>query len=97
MRVSPTAAEIRTVVLDMFRQVLDKAEVGTQFDQPVDDQLDERLHIQDGRLVARSYRNDGLLAMWFIEVGLLQFYDADGKMLYTMNLLLRSPSHRAAA
>ena len=29
---------------------------------------------------------DGLMAMWLIEVGIVQFYDADGAMLRTINL-----------
>jgi hypothetical protein len=48
--------------------------------------LEETILIDGGKCAARSYRLDGLMAMWLIEVGILQFYDADGAMLRTINL-----------
>jgi len=57
----------------------------------------EDILIQDGRYYARSYRTDNWMAMWLIEIGLLQFYDVDGNMLRTVNLLERiQPVLRAA-
>ena len=49
--------------------------------------LDESILIDGGRYVARSYRGDDYLAMWLVEIGIVQFYDAEGEMLCTVNLL----------
>jgi hypothetical protein len=35
----------------------------------------------------RSYQVQGYMAMWLLEVGIVQFYDAEGNMLATVNLL----------
>jgi hypothetical protein len=60
--------------------------------QPNDDELPRALEINEtilidrGQYVARSYRAAGYLAMWLVSLGLLQFYDEDGRMLATVNL-----------
>jgi hypothetical protein len=59
-------------------------------------QLNETLLIDGGRFVARSYRSRGLAAMWLLAVGIVQFYDRDGNMLRTVNLLGRTPPLRVA-
>jgi len=38
-----------------------------------------------------------MFAMWLIDVGVLQFYDADGEMLHTVNLFTELLPQRAAA
>jgi len=38
-----------------------------------------------------------MFAMWLIDVGVLQFYDADGEMLHTVNLFTELVPARAAA
>lgn len=48
--------------------------------------LAETILITDGKYRGRSYRADGLLAMWLVEMGLLQVYTRDGQMLETINL-----------
>jgi hypothetical protein len=48
--------------------------------------LEETVSIDRGRVVARSYTLDHLFAMWLIEVGIVQFYDAEGNMLRTVSL-----------
>ena len=48
--------------------------------------LKETILIDEGRYLARSYRLQGLLAMWLVEIGIVQFYDAEGTMLRTINL-----------
>ena len=48
--------------------------------------IDERILIDAGRYVARSYRREGYLAMWLVAVGIVQFYDEQGQMLATINL-----------
>jgi len=59
--------------------------------------VDENILIDEGRYVARSYRIEGLLAMWLVDVGIVQFYDDDGEMLRTVNLLEEGVPHRMAA
>ena len=49
-------------------------------------QIEETVLIDQGRYVARSYRIKGYLAMWLVPVGIVQFYDARGQMLATINL-----------
>jgi hypothetical protein len=59
--------------------------------------LEETSQIDRGRLVALSYRVEGLMAMWLMGVGIVQFYDADGNMLATMNLLEEAVPQGVAA
>ena len=37
------------------------------------------------------------MAMWLLEIGIVQFYDADGNMLLTVNLLEELEPQRMAA
>ena len=60
-------------------------------------ELDETLLVDRGRCVARSYAVRGLMAMWLMEVGLVQFYDADGNMLRTATLMDHPEARRRAA
>ena len=60
-------------------------------------ELQEHMLIRDGRYMARSYRVDSHMAMWMIDVGILQFYDACGNMLLTVNLLEHQTPQRMAA
>ncbi len=71
--------DIRRLVIQTFEEL--GAAVPSLFD------TDERVIVDDGRYVARSYRVDGYMAMWMVEVGIVQFYDAEGNMLATVNLL----------
>jgi len=43
----------------------------------------ETVLVDDGKDVARSYVADRLMAMWLVEEGIVQFYDADGNLLRT--------------
>jgi hypothetical protein len=89
MQVSLTATEVRDIVLRVLArhcgEVLGAAE------------LEERIRISDGRRVAHVFRTEDYMAMWMIDVGLLQFYDAEGNMLETINLMVMSPAGRLAA
>jgi hypothetical protein len=58
---------------------------------------EETVIVDDGRYVARSYRVDGYMAMWLVEVGIVQFYDAEGNMLATVNLLKKPEPMKMAA
>jgi hypothetical protein len=61
------------------------------------DDLQENIRIDRGRCVARCYRVADMFAMWLIDIGVLQFYDADGEMLHTVNLFTELLPQRAAA
>jgi hypothetical protein len=89
MTISPDPAHIRTIVFRTFLE-LDVPEESLE-------DLDERLLLDEGRYVARSYRVDELLAMWMIDVGLIQFYDSSGNMLRTVNVFEEIEPQRMAA
>jgi hypothetical protein len=76
MTISPQPRQVRRIVVRTF------AELGVS---TVSD-LDEQILVDEGH-VARSYKVGDYLAMWLVEVGVLQFYDADGNMIKTINLL----------
>jgi hypothetical protein len=90
MLVSPDAAEVRSMVDQTFRH---------HFHVPEDvlDELVEIPMVDDGRCIARSYRIDGYMAMWLIDIGLLQFYDAEGGMIRRANLLAELEPRAMAA
>ncbi|HZZ73903.1 MAG TPA: hypothetical protein VFE24_16745 [Pirellulales bacterium] len=89
MTVTVDPYEVRELVLENFR------EYGAKPDDL--EHLSETLLIQGGRYFGRSYRTEELMAMWMPEVGVLQFYSADGTMLRTVNLFTeRSPLRQAA-
>jgi hypothetical protein len=89
MRLNMHAADVRELVsryfLDLGAEAVDLADV------------QENIRIDQGRCVARCYRVADMFAMWLIDVGVLQFYDADGEMLQTVNLFTELQPHRAAA
>ena len=59
--------------------------------------IEENIRIDRGRCVARCYRVAEMFAMWLVDCGVLQFYDADGEMLRTVNLFTELQPRRAAA
>ena len=89
MTVNPQPDQVRQVVVRIF------AELGVEVRDLFD--LHEALLVDEGRYVARSYRAHGLMAMWLINVGIVQFYDAEGDMLRTVNLLKELEPQRLAA
>jgi hypothetical protein len=78
MTVEPDPHEVRTLVIQIFREL--GAAMPTLFD------LEETIMIDDGKYAARSYRVQDYMAMWLLEVGIVQFYDAKGNMLATVNI-----------
>ena len=89
MRLHMNAADVRRLVAHYFVNLgVATAEV---------DDMQENIRIDRGRCVARCYRVGDLFAMWMIDVGVLQFYDADGEMLATVNLFTELQPQRAAA
>jgi hypothetical protein len=89
MRTEPLAHEVRELVFRTL-EYLD-VEVGSPWD------LDETILIDDGRCSARTYKINGYMAMWLLEIGIVQFYDADGNMLCTVNLLEELEPQRMVA
>ena len=89
MRRDPLPYEVRELVIRTFEY----------FDVYLDDpwDLDETILIDDGQYSARTYRIDDCMAMWLVEIGIVQFYDADGNMLRTVNLLEELEPQRMAA
>lgn len=89
MQISPAAGEVRALVRRTF------LELGIGQDRLPE--LAETLLIDDGQVKARSYRLDELMAMWMIDVGIVQFYDKQGNMLRRMNLFAEIQPRRMAA
>jgi hypothetical protein len=59
--------------------------------------MQENIRIDRGRCVARCYRLSEMFAMWLIDCGVVQFYDADGNKLHMVNLFNELQPQRAAA
>jgi hypothetical protein len=89
MRLHMHAADVRHLVSRYF------LELGLEPDEVSD--LQENIRIDRGQCVARCYRAAEMFAMWLIDCGVLQFYDADGEMLHTINLFTELQPQRAAA
>ena len=89
MTVAPHPAEVRNIVVRTF------LEFGAN--RRGLSSIDENLVVDEGKCVARSYRSDELFAMWLIPVGIVQFYDSEGAMLRTVNLLQEQRERRMAA
>ena len=81
-----SAARVRRLVVHHF------SHHGVEIQRRQD--LEERVHSEDGRQVAHCFRAGGLFAMWMVDIGLLQLYDQAGNMLDTLNLL--PPRHATA-
>ncbi len=89
MTATPQPDQIRRLVLRVFGELgLSAAELS---------EMNETLFVNNRRYLARSYRAGGLMAMWLIDLGVLQFYAADGQMLRTINLFHEMEPQRVAA
>ena len=89
MTIAPQPDQVRQLVARVF------GDFGVHVRNMVD--LHETLLVTSGRYVARSYRVEGLMAMWLVRASIVQFYDADGTMVRTVNLLKRLRPHPVAA
>jgi hypothetical protein len=78
MTVEPDSHEVRRLVIQVFEEL--GAAIPTLFC------LEETILNYDGKYTVRSYRVTGYMAMWLVEVGIVQFYDAEGNMLATVTL-----------
>ncbi len=86
---APELHEVRRLVIQVF------VELGAAL--PALFGLEETLLIDDGKYRARSYRIEGYMAMWLLSAGIVQFYDAEGKMLATVNLMTELQPLKVAA
>ena len=89
MRTDPLPYEVRELVVQTFE------DYNVVIENPWD--LDETILIHEGRYSARTYEAEGHMAMWLLDIGVVQFYDADGNMLRTVNLLEELEPQRMAA
>lgn len=89
MRTDPLPHEVRELVLRTFQRF------GVDVFSSLE--IDETILVDDGRYAARTYAADGHMAMWLVSIGILQFYDTDGDMLLTVNLLEELAPQRMAA
>ena len=80
MRVAPDATEVREMVRHAFLDL--------GIGESTLAELAESIMIDEGRARARSYRIADLMAMWMIDIGIVQFYDSEGNMLRRLNLLM---------
>jgi hypothetical protein len=89
MRTDPRPYEVRELVLRTFQ------DFGVAIFRSED--IDETILVDEGRYAARTYKVDGYMAMWLLRIGIVQFYDNDGAMLLTVNLLEELEPARMAA
>jgi hypothetical protein len=89
MTAVPQPENVRQLVVRAFE------EFGARPRTPWD--LKETILIDQGKCMARSYRLYGYMAMWLVDTGILQFYDAEGNMLRTVNLFEQLLPQREAA
>jgi hypothetical protein len=89
MRPELQPTEVLSVVVGVF------AKFGASAQSLCD--LEETVRIDGGKCVARTYRVEGLMAMWLLGIAVVQFYDADGNMLATINLLEEAAPQRMVA
>ena len=89
MRTDPLPHEVRELVIRIFQ------DFGVNVFSALE--LDETILLDEGRYAARTYKADGFMAMWLLEIGIVQFYDADGAMLMTVNLSEELEPQRMAA
>ncbi|HEX4129447.1 MAG TPA: hypothetical protein VHZ24_05345 [Pirellulales bacterium] len=84
------ADEVRRIALDAFSELFGR--------EVCPESLKETILIDEGKYRGRTYRIDQGMAMWFLDIGLVQFYDRHGAMLRTISLLdeQRGSMRRAA-
>jgi len=78
MRVEPQSREVRGLVVEVFRDF--GVPAASLFD------LEEDVVIGGGKYHGRTYRVDDLTARWLAASGVVEFYDADGRLLASVNL-----------
>lgn len=85
----PTPQDVRRLIVEQFHR-FGATDASA-------DTLAETILIRDGRYRGRTFRAGGLMAMWMVDIGLIQLYGADGEMLAAFSLDRRPAPHQAAA
>ncbi len=81
MTVRPHPREVKLLVVRTF------LDLGVASRRLFD--IKETILATGDRCMARTYRVEGLSAIWSIEDGNVKFYDADGSLLRVVNLLTK--------
>ena len=89
MTIAPLPYEIRQIV---FRNL---CELGAIVDSM--HEVLETVLVEAGTCIARTYRADGLKAVWLLEEGIVQFTDTHGHVLRVVNLYEEMAPVRMAA
>ena len=89
MFTSVTPSEMRRIVLRGFAEHHPRS--------ISNEELQEHVRVEDGKIVAYCYEAANLFAMWMVQVGLVQFYDDRGTMLQTLDLKSTTAERRQAA
>jgi hypothetical protein len=89
MRVEPQPTAVRRIVIATFQRL--GASPRSLFD------MEEHIGLDEGEYASRTYAVSDLMAIWLVEIGIVQFYDAEGNMLVTVNLFRELTPQRAAA
>ena len=89
MTIRPQSGEVKQIVVGTF------LELGVASRDLFS--IKETTFVDRGRCLARSYRVDGLKAVWSVEEGVVEFYDAEGRLLKRVNLLERAVPQLMAA
>ena len=79
MTVEPRRREVKQIVAQTFLEL--GASTQAVFD------LKETAFIDNGRCMACCFRVEDLKAVWCVEDGIVDFYDAEGRLLRKVNLL----------
>ncbi len=78
MRVEPQSRDVRRLVVDIFRDF--GVPATSLFD------LEEDIFIGGGKYRGRTYRVADLAARWLAGNGIVEFFDADGCLMASVNL-----------
>jgi len=89
MRVEPQSREVRRLVVEVFRGF--GVPATSLFD------LEEDIVIDGGKYCGRTYRVDDLAARWLAGRGVVEFHDADGRLLASVNLFEELAPQQLAA
>jgi hypothetical protein len=89
MRTEPNPDEVRSLVVRIFK------DLRAPFSYSLD--VHETVVVSGGEYTARCYRAGELYAIWLVDDGIVQFHDADGAILRSINLLEEKKPERLAA
>ncbi len=79
-----------TVAPSVVRQLVVRA-LGDLLKQSFEpEEMVETILIRDGQYRGRSYRLAGWMALWLVESGLVQFFDAEGDLVRVAEVVNRS-------